>query len=110
MNKQKEELILHLRDIIEDSKNSLLPIEVSLERYADSLLRWFEPELEILLKSCGDRFRKLTLHSENPKRPKLIWQATPNQHKSLYFKKGVRGETPSKAVFNLLQELKKNER
>ena len=49
------------------------------------------------LEQLGDKFRKLTLHSENPKHPKMIWQATPNQHTSK-FKSGVRGETPEDAL------------
>ena len=61
--------------------------------------------LENLIMQCGDKFRKLTLHSENSKHPGLIWQATPNQHTSIYFKQGVRGKTPSEAVLNLLHKL-----
>ena len=66
------------------------------------------PSIENLLKACGNRLRKLTLHSENPKHPNLIWQATPNQHTSK-FKKGVRGKTPEEALFNLLIEMNKAE-
>lgn len=52
------------------------------------------------LEKLGNKFRKLTLHSENPKHPKMIWQATPNQHTSKW-KQGVRGETPEEALENL---------
>ena len=62
-------------------------------------------ELEDLINQCGNKFRKLTLHSENPKHPNMIWQATPNQHTSKY-KQGVRGRTPCEAVENLLNNLK----
>lgn len=37
----KEELIEHLRDIIEDSKNSIVPLDVALEKYAETLLDWW---------------------------------------------------------------------
>lgn len=59
------------------------------------------PTLEELIKACGDKFRKLTLHSENEKHPLMIWHATPNQHTSLKFKQGVRGKTPEEAVARL---------
>jgi hypothetical protein len=65
-------------------------------------------DLEKLIEYCGDRFRKLTLHSENPKHPNLIWQATPNQHTSK-FKRGVRGTTARDAVLNLIFELDKHQ-
>ena len=63
-------------------------------------------ELEDLINQCGNRFKKLTLHSENPKHPNMIWQATPNQHIGKY-KRGVRGRSPCEAVKNLLKELNK---
>ena len=63
-------------------------------------------ELEKLILSLGKNFRKLTLHSENPKHPLLIWHVTPNQHYSPY-KKGVRGKTPCEAVQKLIDEIKK---
>ena len=62
-------------------------------------------ELKELILACGNKFRKLTLHSENPKHPNLIWQATPNQHTSKY-KQGVRGRTPEEAVELLLEKIK----
>jgi hypothetical protein len=65
-------------------------------------------DINILLDYLGNKFRKLTLHSENPKHPYLIWQATPNQHNSK-FKRGVRGKTPIEAVFNLVLEINKAE-
>jgi hypothetical protein len=37
----KEELTQHLKDIIEDFKNSPLPDAIALEAYAESLLKWF---------------------------------------------------------------------
>ena len=61
-------------------------------------------ELKELILKCGDKFRKLTLHSENPKHPDMIWHATPNQHTSK-LKQGVRGRTPEEAVRNLLNKL-----
>ena len=61
--------------------------------------------LENLIMQCGNKFRKLTLHSENSKHPGLIWQATPNQHTSTHFKQGVRGKTAWEAVYNLLIKL-----
>lgn len=42
----KEELIQHLKDIIADSKESLLPLDEAIERYADSLLEWFNKTTE----------------------------------------------------------------
>jgi CRISPR/Cas system type I-B associated protein Csh2 (Cas7 group RAMP superfamily) len=62
--------------------------------------------LEVILEALGNKFRKLTLHSENPKHPSLIWQATPNQHSSK-FKRSVRGKTPKEAAYNLLLEINK---
>lgn len=38
----KEELEQHLLDIINDSKDSPLPLEVAVVEYAKSLLSWFE--------------------------------------------------------------------
>lgn len=65
---------------------------------------YMKKDLGDLIRECGDKFRKLTLHSENPKHPGLIWQATPNQHKSK-FKQGVRGRTPEEAVEKLKAKL-----
>lgn len=61
-----------------------------------------------LLEKLGYNFRKLTLHSENPKHPNLIWQATPNQHYSKYYKQGVRGATPEEALQKLLDMIEKH--
>ncbi len=40
--KDRETLIQHLRDIIEDSKDSHLPLDVALEGYADAIMKWYE--------------------------------------------------------------------
>ena len=62
------------------------------------------PTLSELIEACGDKFRKLILHSENKKHPGLIWQAGANQHKA----KGIvstRASTPEEAVANLWLKL-----
>lgn len=37
----KRELMNHLKDIIADSKESIVPLEIALEKYAEALLDWF---------------------------------------------------------------------
>ena len=37
-----EELKMHIKDIIEDSRNPILPTEVALEKYAESLFGFFK--------------------------------------------------------------------
>ena len=66
------------------------------------------PTLSELIEACGDKFRKLILHSENPKHPNLIWQAGTNQHivKNIESK---RGKTPEIAVANLYLALNKKQ-
>jgi hypothetical protein len=63
-------------------------------------------DLEKILEQLGNRIRKLTLHSENPKHPGLVWCATPNRWNSPY-KQGQRGATPAEAAYKLLVEINK---
>ena len=58
-----------------------------------------------LIEACDLYFRKLTLHTPNPKHPEGKWHATFNQH--LRKGKGGRGHSPEEAVANLWLELNK---
>ena len=42
----REELKQHLLDIIGDSKDSAIPLEIAVDKYTDSLLEWFNKQVK----------------------------------------------------------------
>jgi hypothetical protein len=96
---QELERRIHYRENCEECMNGNYEKPMSLELLDE--LDIAIPTLSELIEACGNKFRRLTLHSKNKKHPNLIWQASPNQHNSLNWKQGVRGDTPEEAVAEL---------